>query len=263
MAVSITPTTDLGNDPPRVLLTIDTTGYTAYTLTVYRILDGVFTTVRSSETTPDIDDVTWVGYDYECPYGDEVTYQVVIFDGSTTVASATSSGVTLSETSPWLIHPGDTDLSVELTGLREIGERKRPITQTVQRVIGRSDPVVISDSRSGVESSLKLGTATLAEAAAVASLTADGTPLLLNIPPSLLWGVTYEWIAVGELSETRVVPQVGARPNRLFTMPYTVVGRPEGDLLPTRTYADVLTEADSYSTVLAARATYTALLLGS
>ncbi len=263
MALSITPTTDLASNPPRVLLTLDTTGYTAYTLEIYRILDGVQTAVRSAETTPDIDDVTWVGYDYECPYGTAVTYQVVVFDGSTSIATATSASTTLSETSPWLIHPGDTDLSVELTGLRDLGSRKRQITQATQRVIGRADPVVVADARASVDSTMRVGTSTLAEATAVSAILDSGTPLLLNIPPSLLWGVTYEWIAAGDSEETRVVPQVGARPNRLITIPYLVVSRPEGDLLPTRTYADVLTEAASYSAVLASRASYTALLLGA
>jgi hypothetical protein len=110
---------------------------------------------------------------------------------------------------------------------------------------------------------MRVGTSTLAEATAISAILDSGTPLLLNIPPSLLWGVTYEWIAAGDSEETRVVPQVGARPNRLITIPYLVVSRPEGDLLPTRTYADVLTEAASYSAVLASRASYTALLLGA
>lgn len=262
MALTITPTVDLSNNPPRVLLTVDTTGYVGDTLEIYRIVSGVSTIVRDSETSPDIDDTTWVGYDYEAPYGTACTYQVVVFASGASVASATSSTSTVNETSPWLVHPGDPSLSIELTGLRQIGARKRAITQAVQRVIGRSDPVVIADSRAAVESSLQIGTTTLADNTALLALIADGQPLLLNVPASLLWGVTYEWVALGDAEEARVV-QTGARPNRLHTISYLVVSRPEGDLTPQRTYADVLTEAASYSEILATRATYTALLVGS
>ena len=263
MALTITPTVELSHEPPRVLLTLDTTGYVGDTLEIYRVEDGTLTIVRDSETTPDIGDVTWIGYDYEAPYGTAVTYQVVIFSAGTTVASATSSSTTVSETSPWLVHPGDPDLSVELVGLRQIGARKRSITQAVQRVLGRSDPVVTSDSRSDVEGSLQIGTSTLAEITALVDLVADGTPLLLNVPASLLWGVTYEWIALGDLDEARVVAQVGARPHRLFSASYLVVARPEGDLLPQRTWADVISESSSWTDVLTTRATWANVFTGS
>lgn len=263
MALTITPTVELSHEPPRVLLTLDTTGYVGDTLEIYRVEDGTLTIVRDSETTPDIGDVTWIGYDYEAPYGTAVTYQVVVFASGASVASATSSTTTVNETSAWLVHPGDPSLSVELLGLRQIGARKRQITQSVQRVLGRADPVVTADARSGVESSLSIGTSTLAQSSALADLIADGTPLLLNIPASLLWGVTYEWVALGDAEEARVVPQVGARPHRLHTIPYFVVSRPEGDLAPQRTWADVVSESASWTALASARATWANVLTGS
>lgn len=263
MALTITPTVELSHNPPRVLLTIDTTGYVGDTLAIYRVEGSESTIVRDSETTPDIADVTWIGYDYEAPYGTAVTYQVVVFASGASVASATSSTTTVNETSAWLVHPGDPSLSVELLGLRQIGARKRQITQSVQRVLGRADPVVTADARSGVESSLSIGTSTLAQSSALADLIADGTPLLLNIPASLLWGVTYEWVALGDAEEARVVPQVGARPHRLHTIPYFVVSRPEGDLAPQRTWADVISESSSWTDVLTTRATWANVFTGS
>lgn len=263
MAPTITPTVELSHNPPRVLLTIDTTGYVGDTLAIYRVEGSESTIVRDSETTPDIADVTWIGYDYEAPYGTAVTYQVVVFASGASVASATSSTTTVNETSAWLVHPGDPSLSVELLGLRQIGARKRQITQSVQRVLGRADPVVTADARSGVESSLSIGTSTLAQSSALADLIADGTPLLLNIPASLLWGVTYEWVALGDAEEARVVPQVGARPHRLHTIPYFVVSRPEGDLAPQRTWADVISESSSWTDVLTTRATWANVFTGS
>jgi len=263
MALTITPTVEVSHDPPRVLLTLDTTGYVGDTLEIYRVEDGTLTIVRDSETTPDIGDVTWIGYDYEAPYGTAVTYQVIVFASGASVASATSSTTTVNETSAWLVHPGDPSLSVELLGLRQIGARKRQITQSVQRVLGRPDPVVTADARSGVESSLSVGTSTLAQSSALADLIADGTPLLLNIPASLLWGVTYEWVALGDAEEARVVPQVGARPHRLHSISYLVVARPEGDLTPQRTWADVVSESASWTALMSARATWANVLTGS
>ncbi len=263
MALTITAAVNLATNPPRVLLTVDTTGYVGSTLVIYRMVGSTPTPVRSAETTPAIGDVTWVGYDYEAPFGQAVTYQVVIFTGGVSVASATSASTLVDETNAWLIHPGDTSLSIKLSGLRELGTRKRQITQSVQRVLGRADPIVMADARSTVEASFKLGTSTLADVDAMAAVTASGVPLLLNIPVSYGWGVTYEWCAVGDLDEARVVTQVGARPNRLFTATYIVVARPEGNLLPPRTWANVLSEEASWSSLLTHRATWQAVLLGA
>ena len=171
----------------RVLLTIDTTGCVGDTLAIYRVEGSESTIVRDSETTPDIADVTWIGYDYEAPYGTAVTYQVVIFSAGTTVASATSSSTTVSETSPWLVHPGDPDLSVELVGLRQIGARKRPSPKpssaSSDAPTQSSPPTVAATSKAHSRSA----PAPLAEITALVDLVADGTPLLLNVPASLLW----------------------------------------------------------------------------
>ena len=261
MALTIVATTQPGNTPPRVFLDVDTTGYTGLTLSIFRVLGDTQTLVRDSETSPDIADIQWLGYDYECPFGTPVTYQVVVYDGATAVASAVSSAVSLDPSGVWLIHPGAPTRSIEIE-VKDLGSRKRSVTQSTQRVLGRSDPVVTTDARSTVESVLAIYTDALDDLTAVHDILADGQTLLLNIPPANAWGVTAEWIACGDSEEQRIV-EIGSRPHRVTSIPYAVVARPEGDLAPLRTYADLLGESASYSAVLAARATYAAVLTGS
>lgn len=261
MALSITAIPSAGNVPPRVALTVDTTGYVGYTLQIFRVDGSSQVLVRDSETTPDIGDVTWLGFDYEAPFEATVTYQVVVYDGANALASASSASTSLDVTAAWLIHPGDPDLSIPVE-VKKFGERRRSIDQSTQRVIGRSDPVVTTDTRGTVETSIEIATSTIAEADAVHALLADGQTILVNVPPSWNWGVTTEWAACGQTVEARVV-DVGSRQHRVITVPYVVVSRPEGDLAPLRTYADVLTEASTYAQALAQRATYADLLVGS
>jgi hypothetical protein len=261
MALTITPTTQPANTPPRTLLTVDTTGYTGKTLASWREIGGVQTPVRDAETTPDIEDVTWVGYDYEAPFGVSCTYLVVVYDGSVSLTSAVSAAVSLAVTDVWLIHPGDSSLSVQIT-VKELGERKRGAPRSAVRVLGRSTPVVTTGARMSVQSVVAVYTTTLVELDGVHACLADGQTLLLNIPDSLGWGVGAEWVSCTETGEQRVVP-MGQRPQRVTAVPYVVVERPEGDLLPSRTWADVVAEAGTWADLLASRATWLDVLLGS
>jgi hypothetical protein len=104
---------------------------------------------------------------------------------------------------------------------------------------------------------MSLVTDTLADRDELWALLEDGTPVLVNIPPSLGWGVTYEWAAIDEVAETSIV---GNSETRRWVLPYVVVDRPTGALTVTWTWAGVIAGYTSWSDVLATYGTHSDLL---
>lgn len=242
----ITATAEPDNDPPRVELLVDTSGFEGGTLRVTRTdPDGTIVNIRATDEPAEIADNQWLNYDYEAPFGVPVTYTAIMTLGS---SSASSDVVTLNVGRVWLIHAGDPTRSYTPPRVRGFTERERNIDQGTFKVLGRRDPVVTTDGqRSGVESKVLIRTETHAERDGLWAVLEDGSTLLLNVPASFGWGLTTEWIAVGKVSEARIADLRGADQGRVFTLPYTVAPRPVGSVLPERVYADLPGEAVTYA----------------
>lgn len=259
MTTTLTATPEPSNNPPRVLLALTYTGQTSATI-VRNDPDGSQTPVRLAEPATLDGSGSWVGYDYESWFGSSTTYTA-----TTGAGSITSSAMTLSVADVWLRHPGVPALSC-LVDFQGDGTPVRSVVQAVLEPLGRTNPIVVSDGqRKSKRGEITLRTKSDAEHDALLALVDDVTPLLLDVPPAKAFGadLTHQYLAIGDLTQSRLRPDYYPHPWRIWTAPYIVVGRPAGGIQSQRTYATVLAEAATYQAVLTARATYTALLTGS
>lgn len=263
--ITVVPTVEPFNSPPRVRLDVTDTGSSpAYTsATVLRLdPDGVQRTVRTNDGNPlplSTSGSTRVGlvYDYEPPYGSLVSYSTLESPGTV------SAEVTVDETRPWLIHPGVPELSMPIS-MRPgtLAEEVFPVRAGVFYPMGRKYPVVQTDgSRKGSQSSLVAMTESLDELDSLMVLLADAAVLLLNIPAGMNTGFPSSYIAVGDVKVTRWTSTV-IDANRDVTIPFQVVDPPAGGTQAERTYADIVTGFATYANVQAAYSDYLALLAG-
>ena len=203
----------------------------------------------------------WSGYDYESPFGLAVTYTAVATSPPDTV---TSSAVTLAVNDPWLRHPGVPSLSVKILATRfrkdSLATRSRATSRATFTPLGRSMPIVVtSGARPSPVTEIAVRTDTAGERDAVWDLMEDESILLLDIPPALGWGVTHEYVSIGDVTEARLADW-GSELRRWFSLPYIVVDRPAGGLQAQFTYADVLAAHATYSQVKTRYNTYANLL---
>lgn len=262
MPVTLVATPEPGNAPPRVRIDVTIPAGSGTSVLLTRMgSDGRAVLVRLADPALLAGSLVWVGYDYECEYGQTLTYAATVtYNNSGVIVVNLSTTATLAVVDVWLVHPGVPALSMRLASVKGLGDRTRPVSQGVFAPYGRRDPIVVTDGRrKAVQSQLQIRTASLAELAALVALVDDAATLLLNVPASLGWGLSAEYVAIGDLVEGREI-DTGSDPWRLFTAPYLVVGRPVGGSQSQRTYATVLAEAATYQDVLNARATYLELL---
>lgn len=256
MTVTVTPTVELSNVPPRIRLNITASAGETSTTVTRLDPDGRTVSVRTADGAPQpITGTTALLYDYEMQYGAAVSYS------SLQSPATVSAQVTVDETRVWLIHPGVPDLSQPLT-VAELSERKRPVQQGVYRPMGRRYAVVQTDGqRKAPEFTLSVYTATDADRASIEDLLDDAGTLLLNVPVGKGWGIGADYVAVGDSTEFRYGRFLGYA-DRRWDLPLVVVSRPVGGTQSQRTYTDVLATYTTYTQVQAAYSSYLNLLAG-
>jgi hypothetical protein len=254
VTMTLTATAEPGNVPPRVRLELVWTE-AGTTATISRLdPDNRARVVRSGDPAA-IVAFAWTGYDYESWLGEPTTYQAQV--GATIVTSNT---VTLEASVPWLRHVGTPSLSMQ-ADVSGDGSPDYKLTRAVFSPIGRQYPIVVTDGRRTAKATtMAIHTWTLAEREALLNLLADGSVLLYDVPSSLGWGITHDYIAPGDLTETREVPSMAGVPYRSWALPYDVVDTPATGAGPAWTYGGVLIGYATYSTVKTSFASYADLL---
>lgn len=261
---TLTLAAEPANLPPRIRLDVNATADTgAVDVLVTRTNpDNKVSVVRLADPALLASGLAVI-FDYEMPYGANVTYTATSRNSSGTTLATTSAATSVASSVPWLVHPGVPVLSLPLPSIKTLGDRTRKVNQGVFEPYGRADPIVTTDGRrKRPTGQMMVRTKTLAERDALLSLVDDTATLLLQIPASLAWGVTSEYVAVGDLTEARE-QEVGDDPYRMFTAPYIVVSMPAGGSQSQRTYSTVLAESATYQAILSNTAkypTYLALL---
>jgi hypothetical protein len=251
------------NVPPRILLELDMSDLTPDPprVSITRLdPDGRTRSVRLAEPAILVAGV-WLGYDYESPFGVEVSYEAT---SATPVGDVVTDGVILDVTVPWLRHPGIPTLSIELSFDKfrkdSFTQRSRATSRAVFTPLGRSTPVVVASGyRATVSTEMTLRTDSIEELDAMWAILDDETVLLLDIPLARGWGVTHEYVSIGDVTETRIADW-GSHTGRWFSLPYLVVDRPAGGFLAQFTYADVLGGYGTYTAVYSSFASYADLL---
>jgi hypothetical protein len=153
----------------------------------------------------------------------------------------------------WLRHLFRPDLSVRLT-VMGVGDLTYEQRVGSFHVIGRANPVVISDVRDGYAGNLEVVTLDAGERDGLLALLADGLPLLLQLDSR--FNLLTSYVAVGPVAEHRV-SRIGDRPARTWLLPLTQIDRPALPLVSSDyRYSDVAAAYDTYRVLLDNEATY-------
>ena len=246
-------------DYARVLLSITWDTPTApATATISRVnADGSTEVVRSANPAPLVAG-QWVGHDYDPGLDSVISYVATSTDQPGTVIESTE--ITLpSQGKSWLKHPGKPSMNRIVTVVRP-PSLTRPIDVGVFSVLGRRLPIAVSTTRRSATGTLELASFTEDDRAGLLNLFSDGAVLLFTAPNG--YGVGRLFLAVGDVEE--VNPSgAGTEPSRVWTVPFTEVGAPAGDVLAAgNSYSDVLGAYGSYSDLLQSEGTYEGLLAG-
>ena len=186
------------------------------------------------------------------PFGQPVTYR--IRETPTTVSGT----VTVASSRAWLCSPGQPALSMPIT-VTTPDEEVEDVNEGVFQPLGRDTAVVITDGqRKAATSTLNLRTKTLSELAQLRALLAPASPLLLNVPASLGWGIDTSYIAAGALRRKRTV-NWGRQPMREWSFPYRVVSLPVGGVIAQRSFADITSGFPNFDAVTAAFVSFDAM----
>jgi hypothetical protein len=250
---TITLTADLDSSGRWVLLTLTCTGATG--ATIYRVTADGTQAVRGAfeETISGALNAA----DYEAPQNQTLTYFARVTDGTSTQESTlvTVAGVVdrggdciFGLTNPLGI------VAVNVVGVPELRSQGR---QDVVQVIGRADPVVVSDVRLYPSGTLTVATLTDDERQDVTALLADGQVIAFS-PRYADYGFSDIWyLAVSNVTEKRV-SALGNRPERFIEMEFQRVAPPPADFVGPafQLWQDVLDAGTSWNTVFTSGATW-------
>lgn len=173
----------------------------------------------------------------------------------TTTAQATSSPITISVAAGtgWLKNITQPALNTEVS-VESVQDVKRPTRSQTYTVIGRKNPVVVSDVRGGRQGSLTLMTTNSTDLQSVRALLAPGSVLFFQATPAD--GFDDLYFAAGDVTEKRPAG-VSTDPTRLWQIDFIEVDSPSGAAngLPNNSYTQVVSFG-TYQAVLTNRSTY-------
>jgi hypothetical protein len=237
--LTLTVTAEPDHVPPRVRIDVDDAAGSLSSVTLRRLdPDGRYRNVRTSDDGPlPLDGGSATVYDHEVPFGQLVTY-------STDVAGGPTVTVTLDVDSIWLIHLQVPSRSVRIPTVVDLGGRRRPLDVGMFQILEREDPITAtSGARLLPGGTLTFRTHTDEERVALEGALADGSVLLLNIPPSFGFGIPASYVQFFDVDEDRVM-DYGPWPWREWPLPYQTVGRPAGGTQAGITWNDIAEVGD-------------------
>ena len=235
------------------------TGWT--TFTVQRTgPTGTVATIRSANNAV-VTANTWVGFDLEAPLGASCLYTVTVYQAppSTTTASAISGYVVIPTQNGvgWVKDLTQSALNAQVT-IQSLSDVKRPSRQQVYPVVGRPNPVVVSDVLTGRTGTLSLMTTGSTDYQAVLGLLQPGTVLFFQATPADYFSDMY--FVAGDVTEQRPA-QTSTDMTRIWQIDFTEVDSPSGALttIPGNSYLAVVSFG-TYQELLTTRSTYLSVL---
>ena len=187
--------------------------------------------------------------DYDVPT--DTLYRYEVRQGAAVVA--TSDMVSLpSDGSFWLGEPNTSTMVQVIPAANAIPSWRREAPIGVHRVLGRPDPVVVTDVRWWADGELTLYTLTENQRQQVGSITSYGVTLGFYGPAEILGGVGRIYLVSTTIDERRVSPR-GTETPREWRMDITQVAEPTGDAtIPIiTTWQSVVTSYALWSDVVA------------
>lgn len=165
-------------------------------------------------------------YDTEYPFGAAIRYQARQDQAPqevSNIATFTDPG------DPCLMHIGDPIVPAlgawfEVTSRPELETEGR---SSIVTIVGRREPVAVTDVRGAFSGSTQLYCPSHAEVLSLRSLNSSGRPLVLRYPSD--WDEPVVYVVVGTMAETRV-SGYGSDHRRWVALPWTEVAQPFGDV---------------------------------
>lgn len=223
---------------------------------VERSTNGVtWTTVRGGGAVP-VTNGMFTLDDYEFPAGVPVTYRVTAFNVSDVQTDQETGAITADLGTVWLKVIAKPFLNRPVTVV-DWSRVARSARNGVFPIVGRQNPVAVTDVRAGRQFDLVVMTPTLDEGEEFDTILSGGDPVYLHTPagcpvPGPLYAV------VGDTEEER---RSTRGPRRYFTLPMTEVAAPGPDVVgATSTCATVLATYATCQAVLDAHPTCQSLL---
>jgi hypothetical protein len=183
--------------------------------------------------------------DYEYPAGVDVEYRIQGLDDRDQVRQQAVARRSAAGDVSWLKFVANPQLNhrIHLTDWSAISRDAR---SEVFEVVGRSDPVVVSDVHGSRRTTVEIITPTVTETKALDEALSQGHPVFLQVPADLQLPTMYA--TVGNFSYERLSPKsVRSR----WSIPLIEVAPPPMTLVgSTSTYASVLAEHTSYADIL-------------
>lgn len=252
---SITATADNTLARQRLVVTRTVMSPTWTGVEVQRSLDGgtTWVFVRGATNVLPPGDV-WIGYDYESANGVAAIYRARALTPMFTGPWLTSSGSTVTTTATWLKDLRNTARNRTVRA-KTLPSPSRGRAQGEHVVVGRADPVIVSDVRQTTRGTVTFVTMTETAADDLLALT-DATVLLLQTPTSHRFGSRYIVIR-GELQEIRVT-RIAQEQIRYWQATYVEVVAPAdvGLVVAGLTWQDVVTSYATWTALIAAVPTW-------
>lgn len=194
--------------------------------------------------------------DYEFPAGVDVEYGIEgLDDQDRVIQSATVKRLAVGDVA-WLKFVANPQLNRRID-LVKWGATQRSSRQDIYEVIGRSDPVVVTDVHSSRRVPIEIITHSPEETEDLDEALKEGHPIFLQIPAGLQLRTMYA--SVGDYS---CEPLRLSSPRSRWTLPLTEVSPPPFTLSgSTATYATVLADHLSYEALMSAVDRYRELVL--
>lgn len=191
--------------------------------------------------------------DFEILFGTPITYSASVFDAAGKVIETTtgSVSVTVDEDQVWL-----RDTSVPFMGMpilvvnQESGDYSNETRNALLRPLGRSNPVVVVDVRSGGAGTTTVLTQTSEEYRQIRELFGTGRPLLMTGPAT--WDLIFPlYMSIGTASVKRPGPGFDGPGVRLHSWDWVQVDPPPATTrVDLRTWGQVRDEWASWQTVV-------------
>lgn len=246
-------------------ISLSVSGLTGYdTVAVQRTNgDGSQVIIRSCNYISTGGADSWAGFDLEASLGVSVSYTVIAqthnSDGSITTGTASSGPLTIPTQNGvgWLKNLSQAALNTQVS-IQALADVKTDARIQVYPVIGRKNPVVVSDVRGGRTGSVSLMTTGTTDYQAVSTLLASGSTLFLQATPGD--GFADLYFVAGSVTEHRPAA-TSTDFTRIWTIDFTEVDSPSGALtsIPGNSYTAVVSFG-TYQALLTDRTTYLSVL---
>lgn len=245
-------------DPERLAVRLQVDGVPAgadtYTIS-RRSPSGNSADVRGASGAP-VAIPTQIARDYEAPFELDLVYTVTVYDGSSSVGTASVTfRLEWDDCDAWLV-----DLARPLNSLPTTIESLRQLQfempAGIHRILNRRAPVLTTLPAYTPAAELVVLTDTLDERDRVRNLLGSGYPFLLRTVPEQ--GIGNLYLGLTSFSEERILSD-GYRPQRRFSVQCVQVERPDPAVyvpVAPNTYANVRADYATYAALKTAVGTY-------